>query len=463
MSGDAPSILYAVNGEFNDWCYGDSTKPKMYSWTPEIGHDVDGFWPPPSRMAPLAQENLRACYVVAAIAGPWVQQDGWSIDEGYLNAGHGASLRVRARFLGAGGLAGPDLKGTLRALDSGVRVLDSTVSYPTLQIYNTVEPDQPFGLAVDDTVTPGRLVRFQLDFTAPDGFFARDTVVIPFGTPTLVNADDASSGLGKWTPGMWGIVSNNPEHPSRFFADSPIGNYPSNSNNTMTFVPPLDLSHGVHAYATFEARWNIETGYDAAFFEASPNGTSPFQVVRSTGSLPGSGLGGGVQPAGLPCFSGSRRTWKRERADLSAFAGPGATAARLRFRMNSDGFTVFDGFDFDSLRIEVYDPAAQPAPVAVGDGATVVALALASPFPNPARGFVRLGFDLPRRERARLEILDVQGRRVRVLADGSFAAGRYAHGWDGRDAAGRRAPPGIYLARLEAESGRAARRFVVID
>ena len=30
----------------------------------------------------------------------------------------------------------------------------------------------------------------------------------------------------------------------------------------------------------------------------------------------------------------------------------GATAARLRFRMNSDGFTVFDGFDFDSLRIE---------------------------------------------------------------------------------------------------------------
>ena len=55
VSGDAPSILYAVNGEFNDWCYGDSTKPKMYSWTPEIGHDVDGFWPPPSRMAPLAQ------------------------------------------------------------------------------------------------------------------------------------------------------------------------------------------------------------------------------------------------------------------------------------------------------------------------------------------------------------------------------------------------------------------------
>ena len=44
------------------------------------------------RIVPLAQENLRTCYVVAAIAGPFVQEDGVEILEGAMNAGHLAHL-----------------------------------------------------------------------------------------------------------------------------------------------------------------------------------------------------------------------------------------------------------------------------------------------------------------------------------------------------------------------------------
>src|SRR5262249_55600739 len=45
--GQAPRTLYRVNGEFNDWMYGETgEKPRVYSWTPEVGNGDDDFWPP---------------------------------------------------------------------------------------------------------------------------------------------------------------------------------------------------------------------------------------------------------------------------------------------------------------------------------------------------------------------------------------------------------------------------------
>ena len=98
QTGQGPDILYPVNGEFNDWCYGDTiAKPRAYTWTPEVGQTSDDFWPPASRIVPLAAENLRACYFTTAIAGTFIQADGYSIGEGALNASYGAHLTVRAQ------------------------------------------------------------------------------------------------------------------------------------------------------------------------------------------------------------------------------------------------------------------------------------------------------------------------------------------------------------------------------
>ena len=68
--------------------------------------------------------------------------------------------------------------------------------------------------------------------------------------------------------------------------------------------------------------------------------------------------------------------------------------------------------------------------------------------PNPFGGGTRLSFALARTGHVRLEILDLSGRRIRVLEDREFTAGTHGIAWDGRDAAGRRTAPGVYLARL---------------
>ena len=85
--------------------------------------------------------------------------------------------------------------------------------------------------------------------------------------------------------------------------------------------------------------------------------------------------------------------------------------------MHSDSFTQYDGFAFDSLRIAIYSPAAQPALTAVGDSRGNEALSLAGPWPNPVRRSASFELVLLRAGAARLEVLDIQGRHVRTLAD----------------------------------------------
>jgi flagellar hook assembly protein FlgD len=83
-------------------------------------------------------------------------------------------------------------------------------------------------------------------------------------------------------------------------------------------------------------------------------------------------------------------------------------------------------------------------------------------MPNPFTGGTVIGFELPRAEGVRLEVFDLAGRRVRVLADGSYEPGRWSAEWDRRDAAGRLARPGVYLYRLKAGAFHAERKMVMM-
>ncbi len=53
--GNAPRLLYPVNGDVDDFLYGETAeKPRAWCQTIEIGNAEDDFWPPPSRILPLA-------------------------------------------------------------------------------------------------------------------------------------------------------------------------------------------------------------------------------------------------------------------------------------------------------------------------------------------------------------------------------------------------------------------------
>ncbi len=462
-AGAGPRILYEVNGEFNDWTYGDTlSKPRAFTWTPEIGTQNDGFWPPQSRILPQAVEMLRTCWVLAECGGSWLKVQDVRITEGALNAGNSAHLAITARNIGARPTTGP-VTATLSPMDPEVAVLSGPVTYPAMPSLTNAEAvsNETFWVAAVDTLTPGRLVRFRLDWSDANGFFSRDTVNVMVGTPTVALLDPANN-LINWnvTVGGWAVVSfDNVNHPSKYFSDSPLGRYAASANNAMTLRAPLNLSTGVHAWLLMENRWTFESDFDCGLLEASRDNAN-WTALKGNGTTLSSSLS--AAGAGKQVFDGTRWRWRQDRVDLRPFAGGAANdSVWLRFRVVADGGSEMDGLSVDSVRVLIYDPALQPMPVRV-DHSPAAALEFSAPAPNPARGATRFSFALPTAGRVSLEILDVAGRRVRTLVSGAMSAGRYDHGWDLRDDAGHAVAPGVYLARLATLDGARVRRVVLL-
>ncbi len=87
----------------------------------------------------------------------------------------------------------------------------------------------------------------------------------------------------------------------------------------------------------------------------------------------------------------------------------------------------------------------------MGVAGVVESLRLDPVSPNPARGAFTLAYALPRDERVRVTVHDVQGREVAILLDGAARRGWYRLSWNGRAASGT-LPSGVYFVRLASAS-----------
>ncbi len=84
--------------------------------------------------------------------------------------------------------------------------------------------------------------------------------------------------------------------------------------------------------------------------------------------------------------------------------------------------------------------------------------------PNPFTTTAAVRFAAPAEGAARLEVMDVAGRRVRSLDAGSGPAGNGTRTvvWDGRDERGQAITPGVYFVRLATNAGTQVERVVHI-
>ena len=366
--------------------------------------------------------------------------------------------------------AGPGSSARCTALDAGARVLSGTAS-PTRRSRRAPAATPPgggrFQVAVDDTVTPGRLLRFRVEFTATGGSSRATRSRWSCGTPTVLAVDDASSGTG--------AVDRHDRLGHRAAttrrtraATSPTarpGTTRTNANRPLTRTGRAQPVGRRPRLRAVRRALEFEVDYDAGVSRGQPRTARPGRRWPPTGTTLAPRRAG-TQPIGTADLRRHAHRWRaRARRPLRVRGlrrrprcGSASAASRTPARS-------YDGFNFDSLRVLLYDPAAQPAPVAVGDGVRRRRrLELAAPSPNPARGGpARFAFALPRAGAARLEL--ARSRRAAACArwpTGPCAAGSHVRAWDGRDEAGRAAPAGLYLARLEAGGRVAARRLVLL-
>jgi hypothetical protein len=112
------------------------------------------------------------------------------------------------------------------------------------------------------------------------------------------------------------------------------------------------------------------------------------------------------------------------------------------------GLLTLDGFAGSTTQVTVGWGGAVPSEPPAG--LAIDRLALSTGRPNPfGRGLVA-EFALPDPGAALVEVLDVSGRRVRILRDEWTPAGRHRVAWDGTDPYGREVAGGVYFLRLRA-------------
>jgi hypothetical protein len=139
------------------------------------------------------------------------------------------------------------------------------------------------------------------------------------------------------------------------------------------------------------------------------------------------------------------------------------TAARWGVQFDDAGATADSTYEatltFTSADEALPGATAQPdvhylLSARVTGGATAVEPSLPTvtrlftPAPNPLTSGSTLRFDLARAASARLEVFDLSGRRVALLANRDFTPGHYDLHWDGHGDAGGVLGSGLYFVRL---------------
>jgi hypothetical protein len=133
---------------------------------------------------------------------------------------------------------------------------------------------------------------------------------------------------------------------------------------------------------------------------------------------------------------------------------------RLRIASRSPYFPRTPWFSPSGNGMTETDLRAEGSPAdAAAAGATPDLLRIAA-RPNPFSTGTRVEFNLPDAGTARINVYDVQGRRVRTIHDGVMAAGSHEVSWDGTDDAGRRLASGVYWITLTS-AGRESHQQVV--
>jgi hypothetical protein len=101
----------------------------------------------------------------------------------------------------------------------------------------------------------------------------------------------------------------------------------------------------------------------------------------------------------------------------------------------------------------VYGPDGIPS----ANGQTPDQFALEQNRPNPFNPVTEIAFNLPEGSMVRLEIFNIIGQRVAVLADGYYDAGRYSVTWNAS-----RQTSGIYFYRISTDSFIESKKMILL-
>jgi len=398
------TVGYLTNGDTDDWMYGEQTeKAKILSMTPEVGKDSDGFFPAQERLMDICRETLWQNINAVRVMGKY----------GLATSNAGNIITAQTG----------EIPYTLKRYGlqpGGSYAVFATPLHPSLSFENDggqttlgfgESVDGSINYTVDDTQAEyGDRISFILQ-TSNDGYFAGDTVnmiYLPEDEEWYSNIlEPSTNDLADWQNNGWGVIATDFASAPASLTESPFGNYENNSFATLT-LENVDLGQALQAELLFNAKWDIEKGYDyvqvIATESGQANGTALCGVYTSAGSA--------NLDADAPVYDGLQSEWIEERISLDDFLGK---SIDLSFRFVSDQFSTGDGFLLDDVVVRWNENEPEPEDTVTNTSVEETGLQLQL-FPNPSTG--ELFVDGPQElQNSEVSLFDLSGRKIPCLIE----------------------------------------------
>lgn len=331
------TLNYFANGGSDDWFYGEqTTKNKVFAFTPEAGKPSDGFWPAMNRIEEICAGHTHMNLSLARLAlsyaeivdltGPYIGSRNSGFDFEIINLGQSAPSGFTVSLI---------------PLTSNILSVGDPVVFEDMEVLQT--QTSSIGIELKPYLNTGAEIRFVVSLH--NGSFAwNDTITKFFGLPQLVFHDPCDN-LNNWTTSSWGISNSIFYSAPSSIADSPLGNYANNANTQIVLNQSFDFSDVALVWAEFHTRFDIEKNWDYVQFMYSIDNKQTWIPLAGNYTE----TGGSNQDTGKPLYHGLQTQWVHETIDLANLAGQ--PEVWFRFRLISDGFINKEGFYFDDFKI----------------------------------------------------------------------------------------------------------------
>jgi hypothetical protein len=424
----ATNILYPVNGDSDDWMYGEtSTKPKIYSYTPEMNtYDEGGFGPPDTLILPTFEKILGANFTLLSRAA-----------EPYSVLGP----------------APPDIYPVTDLASPGHLVTwsGSTPSDPNQPVEWELLEYGGYGPATDPGGSGGSVwtlygfVDSSDRYDSPSESYYSQRVDGREFTMTLIEPYPVDQFGDTIRCSVWYEIETDWDYAYLEMSDDGGLTWVTVPGNLTTTYDPNGNNRG-HGITGFSSGWTTAEFYLSLAGPLQPGAIVDLRFTYSTDSY--------VNEEGIyiddispvPSYD-AKTVIAASHPDTFLVRDPdslGTYAYRVRAADAEGHGSRWSELVFHTTTI--YVDADETPPALSG---------LVSVYPNPFNPLTTLRYtvgsadlDSSGRARVALEVFDVAGRRVAVLEDGYRPAGSWSVSWDGSAAQGGPAASGIYFMKL---------------
>ena len=169
-----------------------------------------------------------------------------------------------------------------------------------------------------------------------------------YGVPILLIEDESDNYSSFWSNNSeWSNTYEEYFSPETSITDSPYTNYNNNAEEIINLINEIDLSGYSYAEINFDAKWNIESGYDYVQVEISDDAGNNW--IPQCGKYTNIGIETHDYAINEPLYHGNQNEWVNESILLTDYIDQQIS---IRFKLYSDGGLRRDGFYFDNFKIK---------------------------------------------------------------------------------------------------------------